>query len=70
MEKYMSKIILKMRNESLKTTIDMVKEDKFPAVMSSLAMLLNEAERLAEGVDIYLESEEKIDEVQKKTCSN
>ena len=59
MEKYMSKTILKLRNDSLKTTIEMVKEDKFPAVMGSLTMLLNEAERLTEGLDIYLESEEE-----------
>lgn len=59
MEKYMSKTILKMRNDSLKTTIEMVKEDKFPEVMGSLTMLLNEAERLTEGLDIYLESEEE-----------
>lgn len=59
MKKYMSKTILKMRNDSLKTIIETVKGDKFPAVMGSLAMLLNEAERLTEGIDRYLESEEK-----------
>ena len=57
MEKYMSKTILTLRNNSLKQVIEMVKEDKFPEVMASLMMLLNEAERLTEGVDAYLESE-------------
>ena len=57
MEKYMSKTILTLRNNSLKQVIEMVKEDKFPEVMGSLMMLLNEAERLTEGVDAYLESE-------------
>ena len=57
MEKYMSKTILTLRNNSLKQAIEMVKEDKFPEVMGSLMMLLNEAERLTEGVDAYLESE-------------
>ena len=57
MEKYMSKTILTLRNNSLKQVIEMVKEDKFPEVMGSLMMLLNEAERLTEGVDVYLESE-------------
>ena len=53
----MSKTILTLRNNSLKQAIEMVKEDKFPEVMGSLMMLLNEAERLAEGVDAYLDSE-------------
>ena len=57
MEKYMSKTILTLRNNSLKQVIEMVKEDKFPEVMGSLMMLLNEAERLTEGVEAYLESE-------------
>ena len=57
MEKYMSKTILTLRNNSLKQVIQMVKEDKFPEVMGSLMMLLNEAERLAEGVDAYLDME-------------
>lgn len=57
MEKYMSKTILTLRNNSLKQVIEMVKEDKFPEVMGSLMMLLNEAERLAEGVDAYLDME-------------
>ena len=62
MGKYMSKTILKMRNDSLKIAIEMVKEDKFPEVLTNLVMLLNEAERLTEGLDAYLGSEVDIKE--------
>jgi len=58
MEKYMSKTILMLRNDSLKEVLQMVKEDKFPDILNTIKMLIHEAERVTEGVDEYLKGVE------------